>query len=1329
MMIFDREFAVNAGARYGKLLLAGIALAGAALLPSVALAQSVWGGVGSSTATADYNLGTNWSTSPTAPTAAGSSAQFNNTGLATVTVTAGPIAPNSWTFLAASQSYNVTGANVNFSNAATVTNNANAGQAISIANNMTGTTMSQAAASTLTLSGTNAFTNTSVTAGTLANTGSLTSSVVVGAGGTFSNSSTVTGTVNNAGTINANGGAFNGAISNNAGGAFNVSGTVTSNGTFNNATATSSLIVNTGSTYTVTGALTNSGNNAGGGFQVATGATLTANGGFTNNAAATFVNRGTMNGALNNAGIATNRGIFNGPVTNSSLYSQMGVGSVTSGSIANTGTILASDGAFNGAISNNANGIFNVNSLSTVTSSGTFNNAAATSRLTVNTGSYTVTGLITNSGTNAGGGIALSISGTLNGNSGITNNAGATIVNGGRINAVLNNAGIVTNNVTYNGDVATNTGTITNAAGATWTGNVISNAGNTTGITNNSLWTGNVLSNTGTINNNLTWAGAVSNGGTFKNNAAGTLGGLLTNTAGATTNAGQLNSGVLVSGGTVSNSNIVNAGVTVSGAGAYTQTAGATSGGVANTSIVNANGGAINGAIANNAGGTFNVGGSVTSNNTFSNAAANSVLHVLNGGNYTVTGLVTNSGTAAGGGILVDAGGRLTATAGGITNNVGATIVNNGRIDDALNNAGAVTNNLTYNADVNTNTGTITNAATGAWTGNVISNAGNAITNNGVWVGNIQSSTGTVNNNLTWTGTVSNGGIFNNNAAGTVSGLLTNTAGVTTNNGTLSAGATVNGGLLTGQGVVIGATTIAGGTFAPGNGTPGTAMTLTGSLALQSGAVYMVQINPATSSLANVTGNATLGGATVQANFTTGSYIAKQYLILHTTTGVTGTFNPTVANGNLPATFKTSLSYDPNGKDVHLDLELGFVPPSGSLNGNQQNVGNALIGFFNSTGGIPLVFSGLTPAGLTQISGETATGTQQTTFDAMTQFMGVMTDPFIASRGDGMATGSGATSFAEEIDAANAYAAKDAARGRREREAYAAVYRKAPVMAPFVASWSVWAAGFGGSQTTSGNSTLGSNDTTSRLGAVAVGADYRFSASTIAGFALAGGGTSFSVANGGTGRSDLFQAGAFVRHTVGPAYFTGALAYGWQDITTDRTVTIAGADQLRARFNANAFSGRVEEGYRFATPWIGITPYAAGQFITFELPAYAESAVSGANTFALAYGAKSATASRSEIGLRTDKSWAMPGSVLTLRGRFAWAHDYNTDRSIGATFQTLPGASFVVNGAAQSADKALTTASAEVKWRSGVSLAATFEGEFSSNSSSYAGKGVARYQW
>ena len=146
------------------------------------------------------------------------------------------------------------------------------------------------------------------------------------------------------------------------------------------------------------------------------------------------------------------------------------------------------------------------------------------------------------------------------------------------------------------------------------------------------------------------------------------------------------------------------------------------------------------------------------------------------------------------------------------------------------------------------------------------------------------------------------------------------------------------------------------------------------------------------------------------------------------------------------------------------------------------------------------------------------------------------------------------------------------------------MYRKAPLAQNYDPRWSVWAAGFGGSQTTDGNTALGSNNTTSRLFGIAAGADYRFSPNTVAGFALAGGGTSFSVTGGGSGRSDLFQAGAFIRHKIGAAYISGALAYGWQDVTTDRTVTIAGIDRLRAQFNANAFSGRVEGGYRFVSP-------------------------------------------------------------------------------------------------------------------------------------------------
>jgi autotransporter-associated beta strand protein/T5SS/PEP-CTERM-associated repeat protein len=613
--------------------------------------------------------------------------------------------------------------------------------------------------------------------------------------------------------------------------------------------------------------------------------------------------------------------------------------------------------------------------------------------------------------------------------------------------------------------------------------------------------------------------------------------------------------------------------------------------------------------------------------------------------------------------------------------------------------------------------------------------------------GSINSSLGVFNNgqivaNFTDTleliDSVQGGGSLTKQGSGvlTLSGTNTYTGATTINGGTLSVNGsiasssltTVNAGATLGGNGTVGNTTINSGTLAPGNSI-GT-LAVQGNLVFTAAASYMVEVSPANADRTNVTGTATLGGATVKASFAAGTYVEKQYTILNATGGISGTFNA-LANTDLPANFKSSLSYDSN--NAYLNLALNFIPPPGSgLNANQQSAANAIVGFFNTNGTIPLVFGGLTPAGLTQISGEVATGTQQTTFNAMNQFMGVLTDPFIAGRGDPVTSSSASPQFADD-ETASAYASNGKPRSKSERDAYAAVYRKAPPMAdPFTQRWSVWAAGYGGSQTTDGNMVLGSNNTRSSIGGVAVGADYRFSPYTIAGFALAGGATNFSVNGLGSGRSDLFQAGAFVRHNVGAAYLTGALAYGWQDITTDRTVTVAGTDLLRAQFNANAFSGRVEGGYRFLTPWIGgvgITPYAAGQFVTFDLPAYAEQAIAGANTFALSYASKSVTDSRSEFGLRTDKSYPMRNGIFTLRGRAAWAHDFNTDRSITPTFLTLPGASFVVNGAAPAHDSALVTASAEMKWLNGFALAGTFEGEFSNATTSYAGKGVLRYAW
>ena len=774
------------------------------------------------------------------------------------------------------------------------------------------------------------------------------------------------------------------------------------------------------------------------------------------------------------------------------------------------------------------------------------------------------------------------------------------------------------------------------------------------------------------------------------------------------------------------------------------------------------NGGAANGgAIYVATGGTLTILDSPISGNTVAGGAAGTP--GIGIGPSAINGFSAAAGAAQGAGIFLSGvTANIGVSGGSVTygDSIGGTGLTTGGVNTAINKTGAGTLVLsatnTFTGNVNISAGTVSIGAT-ANLGNVandviISNGGTLAVTGTTTLANGRDFkiAGLSTIDVTSATTTTLQGIVSNGAsAGTLvkagGGILllsgTNTYTGETNviGGTLRAGTAnafgastvfsvlsggtldLNGfnktfGTLCGDGAVTGANVTIAGTFTPGNGNPASSMAITGNLAFQSGAVYLVQLNPTTASLAQITGTANLTGAAVTANYANGTYISKKYTILTATGGVSGTFSG-VTNTNLPAGFSSTLSYDSN--NAFIDLTMNTA--SGSI--NQQNVSNALTNYFNRNGSIPVVFTGLTPTGLTQISGETSTGSQQTTFTAMTQFMGIMTDPFLGGRGDQGSAPAGAIGYAEE---ALAYATK-----RNPNDALAAIYTKAPAAPVARPNWSVWAAGFGGSQSTDGNTALGSNNTTSNIYGTAVGADYRFSPFTIAGFSLAGGGTTFNVANGGSGRSDLFQAGAFVRHMIGAGYVSGALAYGWQNVTTNRTVTVAGVDQLRANFDANTFAGRLEGGYRFISPWMGfgITPYAAAQFTTFNLPGYAESAVAGANTFALRFGSQSLTDTRSELGVRTDKAYALTDGVFTLRSRFAWAYDFNPSRSVGATFQTLPGASFVVNGARLAQNSALTTVAAEMKWRNGWSAAASFEGEFSDVTRSYAGKGVVRYAW
>lgn len=604
----------------------------------------------------------------------------------------------------------------------------------------------------------------------------------------------------------------------------------------------------------------------------------------------------------------------------------------------------------------------------------------------------------------------------------------------------------------------------------------------------------------------------------------------------------------------------------------------------------------------------------------------------------------------------------------------------------------------------------------------------------------LQAGGGTIDtqgNSATLSGVISGPGALTKQGTGmlTLGGMNLYTGATTVNAGTLFVTGSIassvlttvnNGATLAGTGTV-GTTMInGGGLFAPGpmGGTPGS-MTVQGNLTFQPGAFYRVQVAPPNASSAVVTGTATLAG-TVQAAFQGGSYV-HSYTILSATGGRVGTFDA-LTTTNLPVGFVPSLSYTANAALLNLTAVLG---QNLGLTVNQQNVASTINGFFNGGGTLPPEFftlfglaGGSLPNALAQLSGELGTGMSQAAFQSMSLFLNLMLDPFVTGRFGGNWTNGPALAFEPDRPLPP----------QATRSMASLIAASAPIADTFDRRWKVWGSGYGGYNKTGGDTAVGSHDLTARAYGFAAGLDYRLWPSTIVGFALGGAGTNWGLADSlGSGRSDAFQSGVYASTRYGPAYLSAALAYEWHQVSTERTVTIAGADRLTADFHANSLGARVESGYRFGFggPEFGFTPYAALQTLSVRTPNYAERAASGSAVFALGYNGQTTTATRSELGAWVDHRFALPyyQSLVLLRARAAWAHDFESDRQIVSIFQALPGASFTVQGASRPRDAALLSAGAELRLINGWAFAAKFDGEFASRSYTYAGTGSVRYAW
>ena len=394
------------------------------------------------------------------------------------------------------------------------------------------------------------------------------------------------------------------------------------------------------------------------------------------------------------------------------------------------------------------------------------------------------------------------------------------------------------------------------------------------------------------------------------------------------------------------------------------------------------------------------------------------------------------------------------------------------------------------------------------------------------------------------------------------------------------------------------------------------------------------------------------------------------------------------------------------------------VLPS-SATGNQRAVANSIDAFVRNGGTLPPAFatllSFLSPGQLqsafTQLSGEIGTGAAQAGTQAMNSFLSLVTNPFAENR-----------PFAQN---------------RPAPPMYVKAVPRPVAWNPDSRPWGVWAAAYGGQTNANGDALgVGSHDRSVSNVGFATGLDYRVTPYTVAGFALAGGGTRYGLSGGlGSGRSDMFQAALYSSTRVDAAYVSAAIAYGFHQFNTDRFVTVAGTDHLTANFSGNNVGGRIEGGYRFAIPGVfgltefGFTPYAAWQMQAFHTPSYSETSAAG-SPFALTYNANTTTTNRTELGAWFDRTTALyNGAILALRTRTAWAHDHWSDPSITGGFQSLPGSSFTEFGAAPATNSFLYSAVAEISFKNGISLAGKFDGESAQHSQTYTGTGRLRYTW
>lgn len=514
--------------------------------------------------------------------------------------------------------------------------------------------------------------------------------------------------------------------------------------------------------------------------------------------------------------------------------------------------------------------------------------------------------------------------------------------------------------------------------------------------------------------------------------------------------------------------------------------------------------------------------------------------------------------------------------------------------------------------------------------------------------------------------------------------------------------------------------------------------TVVGSVWFQPGSIYRVNVDGARASKLTVNagpGDVPAGlveaGGTVNATFGPGGVVVGHtYTVLTAALGggVLGKF----AGVNTGSAFlSAALSYDPQNVFLRFDRNAVRFASVGQT-GNQAAVGAA----FDRVGvvsGSPLFNSVLLGSAdqarstFDSVSGEGLAGAHNAAFRASALFTSSVNDQATAWRmgrdGSGNAVVAGG----------------DGALGYAPEEAHASVipFTKAPAPARFERTWRAWGAAFGGTGALRGDAALGTASQTDSLFGGNIGLDYQVWPNWLVGVAFGGSEGNFSVTDRATsGKVDGVHGGIYSMLALNQLYVSNATTISsFGNKTTRATGGFGGLarETESGDFRSWELRSRFEVGRDFSIAGARLTPFAAFEIAQLYSNGFTESSLTAGGTpgsLALSVGRQTTTSAPLFLGVRGERRFELAdGLAVTPQASVAWVHEFSPARNLNGALVSLPGASFIVNGARPASDAAQVNAGAQLDVTHYAALFASFEGEFSNIAQTYAGKGGVRMAW